>query len=84
MRHRRRQRKQKMRMIRHSADGQRFEFIHPRDARHVWPQSLFQIGRNDRPAVFGGEDAMVKTAAVGVGHRGHIVIQHTLKLFFVL
>jgi hypothetical protein len=40
-------------MVRHSADGQRFEFIRSRNACHVGPQSLFQIERNDGPAIFG-------------------------------
>ena len=68
-------------MVRHSADGQCLEFIHPRDSRHVWPQPLLQIGRNNGPAVFGGEDAMVETAGISVGHRGQIVIQHMLNIF---
>ena len=61
-------------MVRHSADGQCLEFVHARDARHVWPQSLFQIRRNDRAAVFGREHAMVEATAIGVGHRVRIVI----------
>ena len=68
-------------MVRHSANGQCLEFIHPRDARHVWPQSLFQIGRNNGSAVFGGEDAMIETAAIRVGHRVRILIQHMLNIF---
>jgi hypothetical protein len=64
-------------MVRHSADGQRFEFVHPRDSGHIRPQSLFQIERNGGPAVFGREHAVVETAAICVGHRLRIVVQHT-------
>ena len=62
-------------MVRHSADCEGLEFICSRDTRHIRPQSLFQVRRNDGPAVFGGEDAMVKAAAICVGHRAGIVVQ---------
>src|ERR1700752_4758885 len=64
-----------MRVVRHSAGGQRLEFVFACDAGHVWPQSVNQIRRDNRTTVFGRKDAMVEAAAICVRHRARILFE---------
>lgn len=63
---RRRHREQKMNMVLHSADAERFHFMFAGHTAHVRPQPRLNLQGNCLAPILGGEDAMKQRAAIGV------------------
>ena len=61
-----------MYMVRHATDLNSLHLILPRDAAQERPESIAQLRRDERPALFGAKDAMVVGA--DVGHASHSAV----------